>query len=227
MRVVWLGLTLLVASALFAAVPAVDLAASHLFYDGSAFPVAQNRLIEALRLTLYGAEDLAAVLTLGLALVTGWTGRALWRLAPRDWLFSFAVFAAGPGLLVNGILKPLWGRARPDAVAEFGGMARFTPAWAISDQCQADCSFVSGEMAGAVALAVLFGLLARGGRAVWALVWIIPLFTAWQRVAAGRHFLSDVVLSAVMVALIAAVLARLFYPVRAPASAVDFPPPTP
>jgi lipid A 4'-phosphatase len=123
--------------------------------------------------------------------------------------------------LVNGILKPLWGRARPYLVTQFGGEAQFTPAWVFSDQCRGDCSFVSGEMAGAVALAILLAMLARTYRGLWLLVGIVPAFTAWQRIAAGRHFLSDIVISALFVCLIALVLARQFAPARPPASVVD------
>jgi lipid A 4'-phosphatase len=41
-----------------------------------------------------------------------------------------------------------------------------------------------------------------------ALVIALPLVTGLQRIAAGRHFLSDVVLASLFVALIAAILAR-------------------
>ena len=223
MRGAALLLALVVASGVFLVFPAIDLAVSAAFYDGTGFAVQQIPMVEAVRLTLYAAEDLAAALTLTMALVTAWRGHAVRRLTRNDWIFAFGVFALGPGLLVNGILKPMWGRARPYLVTEFGGEMQFTPAWVFSDQCQADCSFVSGEMAGAVALAVLLAMVARTYAAVWLLVAAVPLFTAWQRVAAGRHFLSDVVLSALMVALIGVVLARQFAPARPLASAVDIP----
>ena len=231
-RVWLLVLALIAASVAFVAFPAVDLAVSGLFFDGTAFPVEANRGIEAIRLALYAAEDLAAAVTLGLTILTARRGLAILRLGARDWFYAFGVFAVGPGLLVNGILKPVFGRARPFQVEAFGGPAPFTQAWAICDRCQGNKSFVSGEVAGAVALAIMFGMIlvanrAALGRAGWRLGWIaiaaLPLFTAWQRIAAGRHFLSDVVLAALMTALVATILARQFYPAKARASAVDFP----
>ena len=232
----WAVIGLVVATALFWAVPGLDLAVSGWFFDGAGFPVRSTSWIEAIRLTLYTAEDAAAVVTLVLALLTVWRGITVVRLAARDWFYAFAVFALGPGLVVNGILKRFWGRARPSAVVEFGGTAQFTPPWQIADQCPKNCSFVSGEMSGAVALAILFWMVVwanraalgpRGVRAGLIAAAVVPLFTAWQRVAAGQHFLSDVILAGLIVVLIAALLRRLVYPSGPGASAVDFPPSTP
>ena len=41
---------------------------------------------------------------------------------------------------------------------------------------------------------------------------LLPLVTAWQRMAAGRHYLSDVVLGTLLVALVAALLRWLYGP---------------
>jgi lipid A 4'-phosphatase len=160
----WAVIGLVLASALFWAVPGLDLAVSGFFYDGAGFPVRSTKWFETIRLTLYAAEDAAAVVTLALGIVTAWRGVAVLKLAARDWFYAFGVFALGPGLVVNGILKRFWGRARPSAVVEFGGTAQFTPPWQIADQCPKNCSFVSGEMAGAVALGDdLIGSFAGGG----------------------------------------------------------------
>lgn len=232
----WAAVSLVAASALFWAVPGLDLAVSGFFYDGAGFPVRKTRWIEAIRLTLYAAEDGAAAVTLVLACLTAWRGMMVLRLGARDWFYAFGVFALGPGLIVNGLLKRFWGRARPSAVTEFGGAAQFTPPWNITDQCPANCSFVSGEMSGAVALAILLIMVVAANRmllgrmgykaAIFAIA-AVPLFTVWQRVAAGQHFLSDVVLGGLIVALIAALLRRLVYPRGPRASAVDFPGSTP
>jgi lipid A 4'-phosphatase len=121
-------------------------------------------------------------------------------------------------LVVNGLLKAYWGRARPTQIVDFGGTAQFTPAWEISDQCAKNCSFVSGEGSGAMAmtlaaLLILFALRdrlpAKAYRAGQAAAWAMLAFVGWQRVASGGHFLSDVLLSMLLTTLIAAVLARL------------------
>ena len=217
----WLGLLLLVAAG-FAAFPGIDLAVSGYFFDGSTFPVQQNRLIEQVRLLLYGAENLGAAASLLAALWAGWRSRAVFGMWARDWAYGFAVFALGPGVLVNGVLKPLWGRARPDHITAFGGTAEFTPFWQISDQCTHNCSFTSGEASGSAALAILLGLLITANRTRLgpfyrpglALTACIPLFTLWQRVAAGRHFLSDVVFGVLLVVLLAVALQPLRHGTR-------------
>lgn len=213
-----LAIALLVASALFFAYPDLDLATARLFYDGITFPISGNPLVEALRNALIVAEDGAFVLVLGLSMAN--RKAPILNLGPRDWLFQTMIFVLGPGLIVNGILKRFWGRARPFQIEEFGGTASFTKAWAFADQCAANCSFVSGEMAGATALAISITLVVNANRhqlspgfyrMVQALSGALPLVTAWQRMAAGRHFLSDVVISALLVGLLVALQHRLFY----------------
>ena len=226
-----LVLTLLLTEVLFWRFPGLDLAVEGLFFDGTAFPIAANRAVETLRIALYAAEDLAAVLTLAFLILTLRYGPIL-NLSPRDWAYQLTLFVFGPGVLVNLILKPVWGRARPFRVSEFGGTAHFSDPWQISDQCSANCSFVSGEMAGATALAICLILILHANRARLGAtttrmgqmaVLALPLFTAWQRMAAGKHFLSDVVFAAPLICLLAAVLHGLFHRPDARPSAVDIP----
>lgn len=210
-------LALMLASAAFYAIPALDLTIARLFHDGVGFPIADNRLVETIRRVLYAGEDIGFLLTLFLAL----RRRPFLSLPPRAWLFQVLVFAFGPGLVVNGILKPIWGRARPFQITDFGGAAHFTRAWQISDQCCGYRSFVSGEMAGAVALAICIMMILKANRhrlsnallrMARALACAIPVFTAWQRMAAGKHFLSDIVLAALLTALVAASLRHILRP---------------
>lgn len=207
-------LATLLASAVLAALPGIDLAAAGAFYNGRVFPIAANRSVEAVRVALYWIEDLGFLVTLALAL----RGRPFLNLSGKDWLFQMLVYLLGPGLIVNAILKPFWGRARPFQVTSFGGSAPFSRAWAISDHCCGNTSFVSGEMAGATALAISLIMILRANRprlgdsfyrmGIFAVL-LLPLWTAWQRMAAGKHFFSDIVVSALLVCLLAAVLRRL------------------
>ncbi len=213
-----LVLTLLLAtclaSAVFVAFPAIDLGAARLFYDGKAFPIASSRPVEAVRVALYAAEDIGFLVTLALTL----RRKTFLNVPARDWLFQMLVYLLGPGLIVNGILKPFWGRARPFQVTEFAGSTQFSRAWAISEQCCGNTSFVSGEMAGATALAISLTIILRAtrpkmGDAFYGLgllaTFALPVVTAWPRMAAGKHFLSDIVISGLLVCLVAAVLRRL------------------
>ena len=204
-----IGLTLVI----FGLWPGIDLAVSGYFHDATGFPVKRNPWIEGLRNALWDASLLMPLLAAILL------GRAFWRkTATRFWGYILALFVIGPGLIVNAGFKAHWGRARPSQITEFGGAAHFTPAWEISDQCAKNCSFVSGEGAGATALAIaLLLILYRFRHRIAAPLYragqggtlMILGFVGWQRIAAGGHFLSDVVLSMLLVALIAAVLARL------------------
>ncbi len=213
-----LALAVLAASGLFVTFPALDIATSRLFYDGSTFPIAGNLWVESLRTALIWAEDGGFVLVL----IAGFASRKrpILNLSPRDWAFQALVFLLGPGLIVNGLLKRLWGRARPFMSQDFGGHAQFSRAWDFADQCARNCSFVSGEAAGATALAISICAVLRANRGRISplayqlglgLALLLPLVTAWQRMAAGRHYLSDVVLGSLLVCLLAAVLRLVMY----------------
>lgn len=214
-------LALAVAEVLFWAFPGADVAVSGYFHDGRGFAVATIAPVEAARRALKAAEDVAAFVALAFMVASLWSRRAVVGLAARDWFYGALVFALGPGLLVNVILKPVFGRARPAQIEAFGGSLQFSAPWQISDQCQVGCSFVSGEAAGSIALALLVAMVVRanGERLGTAGLWLglafaaaLPLFTFWQRIAAGRHFLSDVVFGMLLAWLVAAVLARLVRP---------------
>lgn len=216
-----IGLTLLI----FGIWPGLDLAVTGYFHDASGFSVRSNASIETLRNLLWDASLLIPLLALILLALAGWLRRPVLALSARAWGFVLLLFLLGPGVLVNGILKAQWGRARPVNVVDFGGTAQFTPAYQISDQCVANCSFVSGEGAGSMAmtitaLLILWLLRDRLPHALYRLGQAAALvmlgFVGWQRVASGGHFLSDVLLSWLIVALTAAILARFMLPPAAP-----------
>ena len=205
----------LAASILFIAWPGLDLEVSSWFYaTPGGFWRASDPFYSWMRDLIRWSGHLAliAALCIGLAnLRLGARQKTGWRV----WLFGVASGVLGPGLLVNGILKPLVGRARPADLVEFGGSRAFTPAYRIADQCVASCSFTSGEAALVAAVAVpillvLWPSLGRSGRA-W-LLGLAALYIATGsglRVAMGRHFLSDVVLSVLFSTTIALILYRV------------------
>jgi len=138
-------------TAFFLAFPEADIRFSRLFADTRGHFSYSGGIWQVMRMIVWDSILIAAVASLVMlvvALVRGRRGRRHGKL--RIWLFAFLSFALGPGLLVNGILKNYWGRARPQSVHEFGGTADFTPPVLPADQCARNCSFVSGEAAGAV-----------------------------------------------------------------------------
>lgn len=212
-----IGLTLLV----FGLWPGIDLAVSGYFHDATGFPIRQNAVVEFIRNQIWNGTLVMTFVAMVLLAMSYWRKTDGWF-----WGYILAVFVAGPGLVVNQGFKAFWGRARPTQITEFGGEAHFSAAWQISDQCAKNCSFVSGEGAGTTALTIALLLILyrfRHRLAPWlyragqGLALLMLAFVAWQRVAAGGHFTSDVLLSILMVSLIAAVLARLMLP-RATAS---------
>ena len=62
-------------------------------------------------------------------------------------IFLLVVLFVGPGLIVNGIWKEHWGRARPFEVQNFGGEHQYTPPMQPAQECDTNCSFVSGHAA--------------------------------------------------------------------------------
>lgn len=210
--------------AVFAAVPGLDLTVSGWFFrPGEGFWIARLPWIGALRDGIWNLSIAAFALSV-VALLLAMAGRPVPGFGARPAGFVFLLYLLGPILLVNGILKEHWGRARPADVAEFGGTAAFTPPWLPADQCATNCSFVSGEGSAATALAVVFVILAPRARhllpgPVFALYTVAGILFPGAglvlRVVTGRHFLSDTVFAALLVLAIALALHGLLLRGRA------------
>lgn len=124
--------------------------------------------------------------------------------------FLLTTILIGPGLIVEGILKPTWGRARPKDIVEFGGQAIYTPPWEITDQCASNCAFTSGHAAIAFWIAAYAFLLPPKWRAAGIFAGVVlGLMVGGVRIAQGAHFLSDVAAAGVVVLAVNAVFARL------------------
>jgi lipid A 4'-phosphatase len=213
----------LVFGAVFAAFPQIDLAATGAFFDGKRFPAASWHWLSVLRNGLWDISILVVLLSFAALLTALLRKRDVLWLPARLWAFILALYVIAPGLLVNGILKQVWGRARPDTVTQFGGERLFSPFYRISDQCISNCSFVSGEGSGAMALGIVILVVVwhlRPRLAGWiykmglALAVTVPLVAGVQRVVVGRHFLSDAIFAAVFTLAIALVLYRfLLHPI--------------
>ena len=127
--------------------------------------------------------------------LTGWILASL-RPAYHHWRLPLAFVvlsgALGPGLLVNSGFKEQWQRARPYEVQNFGGAAQFTRAGVMTDQCNNNCSFVSGHVACGFFFASLM-LLSHRKRRLWAATGLgAAAFIGFSRMADMAHWLSDV-----------------------------------
>ena len=117
----------------------------------------------------------------------------------RQASFVLLVLVAGPGLLVNGVFKDHWERPRPRDVIEFGGAAHYTPAPLPGEGGK---SFPCGHCS----VGFLYGL----GWWIWSatrpflaaaslgLGLAVGIALGIGRMAAGGHFLSDIVGSALI-----------------------------
>jgi len=208
----WIWIAFILISALFVLFPEIDLAVSQFFFTPSVGFEAKGAGIERL---IYRS--------VGFLLVVGNTGLIAWWLSARflsrlriqcttkDLAFLLLLLALGPGLIVNGLLKGNWGRARPIDLMQFSGSDRFTAAFVLSDQ--EGRSFSSGHTAASAYWIVVVFLIAP--QRIWLLGIAIAysLAVSWMRIAVGGHFLSDVVTSYFIVAILALALHRLLYEV--------------
>lgn len=198
-------------SGIFVLAPGLDIAVSRLFYEpGAAGFVGRSGLAEVLRDLGHYAVWLVAIAAGAASLVKVAAPASRLLIRPRQVLFLFASLAIGPGLIVNLLLKNVWGRARPREIVEFGGNATFSPAWWPSDQCHLNCSFVSGEAAAAFFLVSLALIAPPAWRPAVAIVTTsFAALVSAARIAGGGHFLSDVLIAWNIVLLVVVILHRL------------------
>src|SRR5436305_2797520 len=199
---------LAVAVTILFAVTRLDIAAARAFYSPNAldhWPLARELPWSVLyRL----APWITAVLVLsGLgALALGMArGHGDWR---RHGIFLLLSVVIGPGLLVNTVFKDHWGRPRPRDVVEFGGPLHYRIAPLPGGEggasfpcghCSVGFLFAAGwRMWWRRRPARAWGALALGLAAGFAL--------GLGRMAAGGHFLSDVIWSALLALGVAHVL---------------------
>lgn len=202
-------LTLLLAS-LFLAFPGVDIAFSRLFFSQSLTGgVGEFWLSNSSGLKFFfWLVDAVSRIVLPFVIVI--TVYYAVKKHPRFLASSIVSVGLllGPVIVVNGVFKDHWDRARPRQVVEFGGSQKFTPAWVISDQCRRNCSFTSGHAAAGFSFVVAHFVAASR---IW--LWIGVIFggiTGLTRIVVGAHFLSDVIFSFFIVYLIFASVALLF-----------------
>jgi lipid A 4'-phosphatase len=200
------------ASVLFLVVPGIDLAIGGWFYRGDRqFIGYQVPLFGDLRFLFNSFFYLTCALTLVGLFVAGRTAGTWLELRFSKWLFLALCLVIGPLVVTNIGLKDHWGRARPRDVVEFGGSKAFTPPIPPSEQCQYNCSFVSGEASSVfiVFFAAAFLITGQARNLVTAGI-VAGGAAGLVRMAQGGHFLSDVVFAGVLMALVAAAVQLLF-----------------
>jgi membrane-associated PAP2 superfamily phosphatase len=135
---------------------------------------------------------------------------ARWR---DEGLFYGLLLIVGPGIIVNGVLKPYWGRPRPNAIIPFGGQREFLPVW-VWGRGQDESSFPSGHASmGFCLMAPAFVHYRRRPRLALCFL-LLGLASGCimgvTRVVAGGHFPSDVVWAGGLIYFTALVIAAPF-----------------
>lgn len=210
LRLVLLGATMLL---VFSIWPELDLQVSDAFRFGTnGFPLSHDPVLAVLRAAVWNGALVVVAVVAALAALRRVRRGSGPRVASCPMLQATGLFVLGPGVIVNGVLKTNWGRARPADVSDLGGEGVFTQAFHMVGSCSKNCSFVSGEAALAMAVAlVLWHLARRGAFAGPVLAAGLTAFVsaaAMMRVATGRHFLSDVVFACLFMAILARLMLR-------------------
>jgi membrane-associated PAP2 superfamily phosphatase len=196
----WLLLAAALVTAVVFASGALDIAAARWFFRPDAadhWPLAR----EFPWLILYRAAPwiTASLLIAGLAAfaLSLTPQRRHWRRAATLVLLSVVI---GPGLIGNAVLKDHWQHPRPRDLAELGGSMHYVPSPLVGKEGGA--SFPCGHCT----VGFLYGLgwwIFRRRRPRWAAASLIAGLTVGAllgagRMAAGAHFLSDVIWSALL-----------------------------
>jgi lipid A 4'-phosphatase len=204
---IWVTFATLALVILFATFPSIDLRFSALFFSPVEQPWSgREPFPEWLRDTLREGTELATLLAF-VILVGNLRLGTLQRTGWRVWAFLCGPVILCAGLLVNGVLKATIGRARPFSVTEFGGQQLFTPPFQYSAQCYSNCSFSSGETALIASFFLPLCVLVwprlqwRGRLMMGSIAAGMIVLMSGLRIAAGGHFLSDVVMSILFSAL--------------------------
>jgi lipid A 4'-phosphatase len=187
------------ATLLFASTP-LDVSAARLFFRPDAadhWPLAH----QAPWSLLYGAAPwITASLVLGglLALAVGFLrDRVSWR---RQAIFVILSVIVGPGLLINAVFKDHWDRPRPREIVEFGGPLQYVQAPLPGSE--SGTSFPCGHCSVGFLYGAGWWLWRKRkpwqARASLAVGLIAGLSLGAGRMAAGGHFLSDVIWSAIL-----------------------------
>ena len=200
----------------FGLFPQLDLAVSRYFYNLSKEP---NYFVLRIYPPLMLARNIGLWITTVLVapavaalIVKLILPRRKMFISGRAVVFLIATLALAPGLLVNVALKDHWGRPRPIDVAQLGGTQHFVAWWDRRGDCPGNCSFVSGDVAGAFWTVAPAALAPPQWRALaYGAALALGAGMAAIRVMAGAHFVSDVVFAGVFTFLIIWLVHGLIY----------------
>ncbi len=198
-------LCFLTSSLLFAWFPEVDLRASSLFYRDNGFHLGNQWWTTLLHESIGYFICLIMASVVAIYAFNRLSRRNVCGVDGKMVSYLFVVLILGAGLIVNVTLKNNFGRARPRNVTQFGGSQQFTPAFVVADECVTNCSFSSGDGAGAF-FSLALALTSSRRRAMLVAAIGFGGLVSISRIASGAHFLSDTVVSFFVMWIIADVM---------------------
>jgi lipid A 4'-phosphatase len=209
-------LSFILAAATFIFFPELDIMFSNLFYDKqNGFYLAQNPLVIGIHKFVPIMCGITAIIAFLIGLKIFLHHRSFHPKHYRSLIYVTLVCLLGAGFFVHNVIKDSFNRARPNAIQDFGGTSFHTPAFIFSNQCEKNCSFVSGHAAAGFmffALAFLFKGRTKTYLTIAAL--LLGTIIGLGRIMEGGHFLSDVIFAGYALYITAYLLALLLKPAR-------------
>ena len=111
----------------------------------------------------------------------------------KEVFFITSFFLFNLLVVVNLILKNTWGRARPNDILQLGGEENFTAWHNFSQNCDTNCSFVSGDAAVGFSIVALY-FITKKKIFIWLSIFFGILFGV-IRILEGGHFFSDILMA--------------------------------
>ena len=191
--------------------PSIDLYVSGLFYYGS-----QQFALQSFDLISIFFRDILLPLILIYILILPIVGRFTkidkiffnYRFSIKEIILLWGSQIIGVLIFVNLILKNLWGRARPNDILPLGGKESFSPWYEITNVCESNCSFVSGDASVGFSIIFLY-LITKKIFFFYASV-VAGVVFGLIRIMAGGHFLSDIFFAGIFIVILNIILFELF-----------------
>ncbi len=191
--------------------PSIDLYISGLFYYGS-----QQFALQSFDLTSIFFRDILLPLILIYILILPIVGRFAkidkiffnYKFSIKEIVLLWGSQIIGLLIFVNLILKNLWGRARPNDILQLGGKETFSPWFEITNACETNCSFVSGDASVGFSIIILY-LITKKIIFLYASAFA-GLVLGLIRIMAGGHFLSDIFFAGFIIVILNIVLFELY-----------------
>jgi lipid A 4'-phosphatase len=192
----------------------LDRTVTDFFYRNGQF--IKNELTQwAYQYGFYPAWIVAGLAALILISSFSFSSLKKWR---RPALFLLMTLAVGPGLVVHTLLKDNWGRPRPKQVIEYGGEQPFRPYYKPNffTQPEPSKSFPSGHCS----MGFYFFTLAFLGKHYrkkllryfgMSLALGLGSLLSVTRIAQGGHFMSDTLMSGLIMWILSFGMYRLFF----------------